>query len=83
MRSLLDSVLEESGFELSVPRATIMLPFVENGHTKANALISPELHRSGAINRWLQSPSARTEARFVVSRTAMVGLSVTFAGCLA
>jgi hypothetical protein len=46
-----------------------MLPFVENGHTKANALISPELHRSGAINRWLQSPSARTEARFVVSRT--------------
>jgi hypothetical protein len=69
IRGSSDSPLEGSRFELPVPRATIMLPFVENSHAKANALISPTLHCSGAINRWLQSPFARTEARFAVART--------------
>ena len=38
-----------------------ILERIISGHTKANALISPSLHRSDAIDRWLQSPFARTE----------------------
>ena len=65
--SLIQTVELNSVEPFAYPRD--MLERIISGHTKANALISPALHRSDAINRWLRSPFARTEARFVVART--------------